>query len=466
MQLKEAAYRPYMLALLAVILASNGVDRLALSLLLQEIKVDLALSDTQLGLMSGIAFAIFYSLMGIPIARWADKGNRVVIITITTALWSVAVGLCALAGNFAQLLLIRVGVAVGEAGCIPPAHSLIADHFSRTERPRALSRYMLGGPLSAVIGYLLAGWLNELYGWRITFVIVGIPGLVLAIVAWFTLREPRRQGMMDACEQAPKEKSTVQGGSDAQESSPSLREVFVTLWTIPTFRHLMFSFAAVSFFSYGIGKWKPAFFIRSFGMETGELGAWFTLIYGVGGLLGIYLGGALASRFAARNERLQLKSMALTYAAFAVVSTAIYLVSNVYVAFALMAIATIGGNSVAGPVFATIQTLVPPRMRAMSIALLYLFANLVGLGLGPLGVGMLSDAIAPWAGKESLRYVLLVLSPGYLWGAWHLWRASTTVVRDMEVTHKRDSTTSDSAQVEASSNAPRRIPGETVSSSI
>ncbi|MFC4311923.1 spinster family MFS transporter [Steroidobacter flavus] len=460
MPLKEAAYRPYMLTLLAVILASNGVDRLALSLLLQEIKVDLALSDTQLGLMSGIAFAIFYSLMGIPIARWADKGNRVTIITVTTALWSVAVGLCALAGNFVQLLLIRVGVAVGEAGCIPPAHSLIADHFSRTERPRALSRYMLGGPLSAVFGYLLAGWLNELYGWRLTFLIVGIPGLLLAIVAWFTLREPRRQGMLNAREQASKE------WPDAQESSPSLREVFVTLWTIPTFRHLMFSFAAVSFFSYGIGKWKPAFFIRSFGMETGELGAWFTLIYGVGGLLGIYLGGALASRFAARNERLQLKMMALTYAAFAVVSTAMYLVSNVYVAFALMAIATIGGNSVAGPVFATIQTLVPPRMRAMSIALLYLFANLVGLGLGPLGVGMLSDAIAPWAGTESLRYVLLVLSPGYLWGAWHLWRASTTVVRDMEVTYEREMTSSDSAQVEASSNAPRRIPGETVSSSI
>ena len=162
--MRATVYRNYLLTVLLVILAFNYVDRVALGLLLQDIKVDLDLSDTQLGFLSGIAFALFYSVMGIPIARWADRGNRVMIITVTTALWSVAVALCGLAGSFLQLLLIRIGVAVGEAGCIPPAHSLIADYFTRAERPRAVARYMLGGPLSFVIGYFLAGWLNQLCG--------------------------------------------------------------------------------------------------------------------------------------------------------------------------------------------------------------------------------------------------------------------------------------------------------------
>src|SRR5688500_3715382 len=176
----ESRYKQYLLAVLLVVLASNYVDRLALGLLLQDIKVDLSLSDTQLGLLSGIAFALFYSVMGIPIARWADCGNRVTIITLTTALWSAAVALCGLAGSFGQLMLIRIGVAVGEAGCIPPAHSLIADYFTRAERPRAVSIYMLGASFAVVIGYFGAGWLNEFYGWRVTFMLLGLPGLVLA----------------------------------------------------------------------------------------------------------------------------------------------------------------------------------------------------------------------------------------------------------------------------------------------
>src|SRR5688572_19698438 len=153
-----------MLVVLLVILASNYADRMALGLVMQDIKIELALSDVELGVLSGIAFAFFYSVMGIPIARWADRGNRVTIIALTTALWSAAVALCGLAGNFVQLLLIRIGVAVGEAGCIPPAHSLIADYFTRAERPRAVAIYMLGGSLSVVVGFFVAGWLNELYG--------------------------------------------------------------------------------------------------------------------------------------------------------------------------------------------------------------------------------------------------------------------------------------------------------------
>lgn len=425
----------HLLTVLMVILAFNCVDRMSLGLLLQNIKVDLTLSDTQLGLLSGIAFALFYSAMGIPIARWADRGNRVLIITITTAVWSAAVALCGAAGSFLQLLLIRVGVAVGEAGCIPPAHSLIADYFSRAERPRAVAIYMLGGPLSAVLGFFLAGWLNEFYGWRMTFVLLGVPGLVLAALAWFTLTEPRRAKSKAAAGTRSESSAPV-----AVPAQPSLMEVFVTLRGNRTFLHLLVCNSVVFFFSYGIGQWQPAFFIRSYGLQTGELGTWFAITWGGGGLLGTYLGGEWASRCAANNERLQLRVMAAVFCSFGLVSACVYLAPNAYVAFGLMGLGAIGVTAANGPLFATIQTLVPERMRALSIAILYLFANLIGMGLGPLAAGALSDALRPLLGEESLRYSLLALSPGYLWSGWHLWRASRTVTLDLDaisVSHER-----------------------------
>jgi MFS family permease len=405
-----------------VILAFNYVDRLALGLLLQSIKVDLALSDTQLGLLNGIAFALFYSVMGIPIARWADRGNRVAIISLTALLWSAMVALCGMANSFLQLLLIRIGVGVGEAGCIPPAHSLIADYFTRAERPRALAVYCLGGPLSLVIGYFLAGWLNEFYGWRVTFMMLGLPGLVLAVLAWLTLREPRRgRATPDSAR-----------GPTSITIAPSLKEVCTTLWANATFRHLLLCFSILQFFSAGIWQWQPAFFIRTYGLTTGELGTWFAVVCGFGGMLGTYAGGELASRFAAGNERLQLKVMAMAMCGFGVISACIYIAPNLYLAFALTGAATVGGAAVSGPMFATIQTLVPERMRAMSIAIIYLFANLIGMGLGPLAAGVLSDAFRPLAAEESLRYALLALCPGYFWVGWHVWRASKTVTQDLD----------------------------------
>jgi len=406
-------YRQYLLLVLMVILAFNYVDRLALAVMLQDIKHDLLLSDTQLGVLSGIAFALFYSVMGLPLARWADRGNRVAIIAITAALWSVMVALCGAAGSFAQLLLVRVGVAVGEAGCIPPAHSLIADSFTRQERPRAVARYMQGGPLSVVIGYFLAGWLNQAYGWRMTFVLLGLPGLALAALAWFTLSEPRR----DIGQRAPLEVGVI--------------AVCSTLWSNKSFRHLLCSVAVVVFFTQGIGQWQPAFFIRSFRLDSGELGSWFTVIWGLGGLVGTYIGGEWAARRAAGNERLQLRAIGLAYAVFAGISAAVYLSPNKYLAFTLLGLAAVGVNTTSGPLFAAIQTLVPERMRAVSVALIYLFANLLGMGLGPLAAGALSDMFNTWAGEESLRYALLALCPGYLWGTWHLWRASRSITGDL-----------------------------------
>lgn len=417
--MRPSAYKRYLLGVLMVVLVFQCVDRVALGLVLQSIKIDLDLSDTQLGFLSGIAFALFYSVLGVPIARWADRGNRVAIISLTAFLWSAAVALSAMAGSFVQLLLIRVVVAVGEAGCVPPAYSLLADYFTRAERPRAAAIYGLGAPLGSVVGLFLAGWLNEIYGWRMTFVLLGAPGLLLAALAWWTLKEPRRAGH-------------TWKSSETQAIQPSMKEVWVTLWANTTFRHLLLCFAVMLFFLYGIFVWLPAFFIRSYGLTTGEVGTWLALTFGLGGMAGSYLGGALAARYAANNESLQLRAMAVAVASAGVLSVFAYLSSSPYVAFALIGVSSITLTTVNGPLFATIQTLVPERMRAVAFSLVWLFGNLIGMGFGPLAAGALSDSLRVWAGDESLRYALLILGPGYLWAGWHAWRASKTVAQDLE----------------------------------
>ena len=422
--MKEGMYRSYLLHILMVILALNYVDRLVLGLVLQEIKVDLSLTDTQLGLLSGIAFAFFYSVMGIPIARWADRGNRIVIISLTAAAWSVGVALCGVATGFLDLLLIRVLVAVGEAGCIPPGLSLISDYFTRAERPRAVSRYMLGGPLSVALGYSLAGSLNQHFGWRVTFILLGVPGLAMAVLAWFTLREPRLR--------RPRSRTLGIRVAPGSATPTDARSICKTLWRNRTFRHLLFSVSGLWFFAYGVLLWQPTFFIRSYGLSTAELGLWLTGIWAIAGTAGTYLGGEFASRFAPSDERLQLRFMTLLVVSFGALSGAIYITQNLYAAFGFMALGAFGINLIYGPLFAMLQALVPEPMRAVSVAVTYLFANLIGMGLGPLATGALSDALRPYFGEESLRYALISLSPGYLFCAWLLWRAGGSVIHDLQ----------------------------------
>jgi MFS family permease len=313
--------------------------------------------------------------------------------------WSVMVVSCGMVTGFTQLLLIRIGVAVGEAGCIPPAHSLIADYFTRAERPRAVALYMLGGSFSVVIGYFGAGWINEFYGWRMTFVILGAPGLVLAVLVRLTLKEPRNTA-----------RTALRSARQ-----PRFGEAFLSLSRGTAARHLLLCFSVLS---YGLG--------------TGTLGTWFAVTTGFGGILGTYIGGELASRFATHNESLQLKAMAVAFCFFSLTYAAVYLVRNDHLAFALLGLATLGGAATMAPLFATIQGLVPQNRRAVSIAIVYLCGNLIGLGLGPLAVGALSDGLRPWVGEESLRYALVAMCPGFLWGAWHAWRASESVAQDLE----------------------------------
>jgi MFS family permease len=413
-----ANQKNYVLSILMVILAFNFFDRLALGIVLQDIKIDLALSDTQAGLLTGIAFSIFFAAMGVPLARWADRGNRVTIISVTLALWSAAVALCGAATSFVHLLLIRVGIAVGEAGCQPPAVSLISDYFGRAERPRAISRYKLGWPIALIIGNLSAGWLNELYGWRLTFVILGLPGLLLAVLTALTLKEPRRF-----------DRTLSSTGTPAEH--PSVTHVFRTLSANATYRHLVLCVVVSQFFNIGILQWQPAFFMRTHGLQTGELGTWLAVFIGGGGLLGTYLGGELAFKYAANNERLQLQAIGIAYALMAVVQVGVYLSPNYYFAFILIGISAISGAATNGPLFAATQTLVPPHMRATAIAIVLFGANLIGMGLGPLAAGSLSDFFLPIFGDDSLRYSLVALAPGFFWCTWHLWQGSKTVAGDI-----------------------------------
>ena len=419
---KGPTNRRYLLLILALVMATNHVDQRILGLAMQDIKKEFLLSDTQLGLLTGLAFSLFYSVLGVPLARWADRGDRVRVLALTTAIWSAAIALCAAVTNFVQLLAIRVAVAVGEAGCIPTSQSLIASFYARDERPKAMSLFMLGAPAATLVGFLLGGWLNEYYGWRVTFLLLSIPAIVLAVLAWLTLRDPRRDA--GAVEVGPVETPAP--------DAPSFREVVRHLATNTTFRYVLLAFTVFYFFGYGIQNWQPTFFIRSFGLKTGELGTWLALIFGVGGLIGVWVGGELAVRLAPGDESLQLKGTALAYVFFGVVSSCTYLATDHRIAFAFMALAALGASCAIAPLFSTIQTLVPAHMRAQATALIYFAANFVGLGLGPLAAGMVSDAFEALLGRESLRYTLLVMSPGYCLGGWLLWRASKTVKRDVQ----------------------------------
>ena len=423
---QKLSYKTYLLVVLLVLFAFNQVDRITLGLTLQNIKIDLHLTDTQLGLLSGIAFAVFYVLIGIPIARWADRGNRVTIVTLTTVLWCVGVSLCGFATTFAQLLLIRVGVAVGEPGCVPCAHSLIADYFPREERPRAVSLFMLGSPLGVVIGNLAAGWLNQLYGWRMTFLLIGVPGLALAVLIRLSVKEPRLAVSGNAG-----------NAKDVSAVPSSTWQSCKALWRITSFRHMLISFGVSCFFAFGIVQWQSAFFIRQYALKTGELGTLFAAL-GIISFPSILLGGELASRYAAKNEQLQLRAIALSTCASSITYALIFLSANRYLAFGMLGLSMFLGGLSGGPFFATLQTVVPPRMRGMSIAMIYLFANLIGMGLGPLAAGALSEAFRPLVGSESLRYALLALCPGYLWAGWHLWHASKAVMGEISDARSSD----------------------------
>jgi len=389
-------YRNYALFLLFLGYVVNFVDRSILSILIEPIKADLELTDTQLGFLGGLAFALFYSTLGVPIAALADRWSRVKVLSIAIIVWSAMTAACGLASNFWQLLVARVGVGVGEAGASPPSHSLISDYFPLSSRATALSIYALGIPIGSMIGNAVGGWGADNLGWRLTFMLVGVPGVAVAILLMFTLREPPR-GLSEAIAHTD------------NEPSPSMAAVLKFLWRKSSFRYMSLACGLHAFVSYGVGTWNAPFLVRVHEMSNTETGGWLAIISGVGAI-GTFAGGYIADKFYERtnNRRWYLWIPAIATIGMVPFQLLAYLHPQFPTVLVSLCAAAIFGAIFLGPSFAVTQALVTLRMRSVASAILLLVLNLIGMGLGPYFVGFMSDVFEPAYGILSLRYALCV----------------------------------------------------------
>ncbi|MGI9323646.1 MAG: spinster family MFS transporter [Pseudomonadales bacterium] len=402
---RKTGYAWYVLTLLTVVYVFNFIDRNILAILGQSIKDELGITDTAFGFLGGIAFAFFYTFLGIPIARLADKRSRVTILSVCLAIWSGMTAICGFAQNFWMLLAARIGVAVGEAGGSPPSHSIISDLFPPEKRATALGIYALGIPIGSAIGFLAGGWVNEFFGWRMAFFVIGAPGLLLALFVYLTVREPPR-GMSETKSNSGLESAVGVGAEEA----PPVKEVLVHLWSLRSFRYLSVAGALHAFVGNGVGLYIPMMFERTHGLGTGEIGTW---LFGLGlfGMLGTFGGGYLCDRFGARDERwyLWLPGIAtLLHVPFACFT---YLWHDPRVALSVYAIAYVLGHCYLAPTFAMTQGLVHVRMRALAASILLFILNIIGLGLGPQITGLLSDVVnnTTSLGVDSLRWAMVLV---------------------------------------------------------
>ncbi len=393
---EKASARYYALVLLTIVYTFNFIDRQLLAILQESVKAELLLSDAQLGLLTGFAFAVFYVTAGIPIARWADKSNRRNIVALAIGTWSFMTAISGAAQNYLQLLAARVGVGVGEAGGSPPAHSIISDIFPPERRAGALSFYSMGVNIGVLFGFLFGGLLNDAFGWRVAFVVVGLPGIIIALLVRFTLAEPIR-GLADA--------RTV------NEEAEPLSQVLGLLWNRVSFRFMALGAAMNAFAVYSMNSWTASYFIRSYDMTSGEIGVWLALILGLGGAIGLLLGGLLAERLAQRDIRWYM--WIPTIGAFIAVPFAAgtYAASDHVTALWLFVIPGFLATVYLGNTLAMVHGLVGLRMRALASAILFFVLNIIGLGGGPWLVGIISDYLNPTMGVESLRYAMLYVIP-------------------------------------------------------
>jgi len=410
------AYKRYVLVMLTSVYMLNQVDRGLMMLLLQPIKEDLRLSDTQLGLMTGIAFGLFYAVVGIPMARWADRGNRVNIAALSIGLWSLTVMVCLFVTGYVQMLFARVMAAVGEAGCKPPTYSLVGDYFPMSrERTRAMAVYVAGIPISSLVSFVIGGWLNERYGWRMTFFIMGIGGLVLAPIVRWTVREPRLRVVKD--------KFTP--------TATAMTQLLQVLWKQHSLRHLTLALIVLYAMSLGLGPWYAALLMRRFAMGTAELGVWLGLILGLSGIVGALLGGFAASHWFGDNEGAQMRWSAVAVASLVVFYVAFLTLPQKHLALVALIPLFLVFNCFFGPTYALMQRLVPDEMRATMMSVVMLLANVIGFGVGPQIVGILSDQLVPLAGKDALRFAMLIVSFLGVWSGFHFWQVAKTVNADL-----------------------------------
>ncbi len=414
--------RRYTLFMLVVVFTSSHVDRQIMGILGQPIKESLMISDTQLGLLSGIMFALFYATLGMPMAMWADRNNRRNLIAFSVFLWSLMTALCGMASNFLQLLLLRIGVGVGEAGSNPPSHSMIADLYPPERRATAMAIFGTGVNWGILLGFLVGGWVNEFFGWRAAFLIVGVPGIALALLVRFTVPEPPR-GMAATASRDPLP-------SAALPQAPPFREVVRFMAGHGILRHLIFASALVAFAGYAAVIWVPVYLVRIHGLGTGMVGTYLALIVGFGGAAGILLAGRLADRLSATRGAQWLPwIVALANLLSLPLLLWTFLAPTAQGALLGFAVPAMLATVYVAPSFALIQNEVPVPMRAVAAAINLFITNIIGLGLGPFSVGFFSDVFAPGAGEESLRYGLMVTGVALLWGVGHYLRCGVLLKR-------------------------------------
>jgi MFS family permease len=409
--------RRYTLAVLVVVYTFNFVDRQIISILLPAIKSEFVLNDWVLGFISGSAFALFYATLGIPIALIADRWNRRNLIAISLAVWSAMTVLSGTAANVTQLTLARIGVGVGEAGCSPPAHSMISDYYPPEQRASAMGIYTLGISAGIMIAYLAGGWVVQNIGWREALLIVGLPGILLAVVVRFTLKEPPRgmsEGLID------------------QGDCVSVLTVVRLLASRRSFVHMSLGAGLASFGAYAIANFFPSFLVRSHGMNPAEIGVYLGLILGIAGGLGFAGGGYVADHLGRRRQRLALWGVSAASILGWLFLFPIYLSDNTSLIIALFVIPVIFSNFYLATTFAQTQGLVGLRMRGVASALVLFLINIIGLGFGPLTTGILSDYLAADFGQDSMRYALLIVG-GVVgpWSAFHYYRAGHAIEADL-----------------------------------
>jgi predicted MFS family arabinose efflux permease len=416
----EVGERRYVLFLLFLVSVLSYVDRTILSILQVPIKADLGLSDSQLGALTGLSFALFYATLAVPLARLADRTVRKRLVAAALATWSAMTALTGLAGNFASLVFFRIGVAAGEAGSIPASQSMIADIYPPDSRATAFAFWGLSLPAGLLLGYAGAGALEHAFGWRATFAVIGGAGLVLAPIVLWTLREPTR-GRYDP----------VAAPAEAISTMQSLR----CLWSSRSLRYLFAAGALHTFTWCAANSWNAPFYVRVHGMPLAEVARDLALMNGFGSAIGMYLGGRLSDYFGARNPSGRLWVVSAALLLLVPFALGQYLVQSAALSIALGAVTSVLMLVYYAPIVAVTQLQVPASMRAFAAAVLLLVTNLFGLGLGPLATGFVSDILVARYGMEadSLRYALslaILLS----WGAaWLFWRASSRLQREMPV---------------------------------
>lgn len=406
----------YALGALFVVLMFSLVDRNILSILLVDIQEEFGATDREMGFLTGTAFAVSNALAGIPLARLADRATRRNIVAGGLAFWSALTAGQGFASSFAILAAARVGVGIGEASTGPAAHSMISDLFRPQWRATAISIYTMGGHFGVLIGLVAAGWISEELGWRMTLVVVGLPGLLVAALVAGTLREPLR-GQVDQV---------------ADEPQPPLLEVVRYLWSRPTFRHLVAAAPLLVAAFYCVNIWGPAFLIRVHDLSKAEVGMRLGPVVGIGGAIGTLLGGYLSDRLGARDPRDRLRVPA--YASLGMIPFLVGFLSveDVDLAVLLLFPMMVLAGFFIGPIYSVALGIARLRMRAMSSALVHLLTSIVGAGLAPQLVGISNDLLSERFGDEAVRVSLYLLCFTSAWGATHALLAARSLPQDME----------------------------------